>query len=162
IKRHYDRQADAIMYKAMQKLLMEAHEMDLPEGFLQRWLDSRREEGDPKPTEKDREDFLLDLKWQLIKEKIAEKHELEVTEEDIREGAVRMVYQYVGPYTDPANIQQLVQTVLQNRDQVERISRDAMAEKIFDELKGTFNIENQSIALEAFEEEAAKVLQPSR
>ena len=158
IKRHYDRQADAIMYKEMQKLLMDVHDIDLPEGFLQRWLDSRREEGDPEPTEKDREDFLLDLKWQLIKEKIAEANELEVTEEDIREGAVRMVYQYVGPYTDPANVQQLVQTVLQNRDQVERISREAMAEKIFDVLKGTFNIENQAIELEAFEEEAEKTL----
>ena len=157
IKSHYDRQADAMMYKKMQEKLMSANTIDLPEGFLQRWLDTRREENDPEPTEKDREDFLLDLKWQLIKDKLAKSNDLEVSEEEIQQGAYRMVYQYVGPYAGEAQVHQLAQTVLGNREQIDRIARDVMADKIFNVLKGTFQIENQAIALDDFKEEAEKV-----
>lgn len=160
IKADLDRRADAVLYKEMQKSLMDTNAMELPEEFLQRWLDSQRRENEPEPTEQDRADFLLDLKWQLIKDKIARANELKVENEEIEEGAYRRVYQYIGPYGDPDTLRRLVTTILGNRDQVSSISREVMANKVFEVLKESFKIQNESIAEEAFVEQSDAILQP--
>ncbi len=160
IKADLDRRADAVLYKEMQKSLMDANPMDLPEDFLQRWLDSQRRENEPEPTDQDRADFLLDLKWQLIKDKIARANDLKVENEEIEEGAYRRVYQYIGPYGDAETIRRLVGTILGNRDQVSSISREVMANKVFEVLKGSFKINDESISEDAFVEQSDAILQP--
>jgi hypothetical protein len=71
---------------------------------------------------------------------------------------VRRVYQYMGPYGDPERIKALATTVLQNEDQVRRISREIMAGKVFEVLKGTFAIKPKPIDKASFEEKAKEEL----
>ena len=159
IKMDFDRQADAVLYKEMQQSLMDANPMDLPEEFLQRWLDTQREEGQPEPSDHDRADFLLDLKWQLIKDTIAKQNELKVENAEIEEGAYRRVYQYMGPYGDQQMAQRLASSILGNNDQVQRIAREIMANKVFEVLKESFKISDETITSDKFKEESERILQ---
>ena len=162
IKGEFDRQADAVLYKEMQKSLMDANPMDLPEAFLQRWLDTQREKDQPEPTEADRADFILDLRWQLIKDKIAEANDLKVENEEIEQGAVNRVFQYLGPYGNEETVRRLAGSILSNREQVQQIAREVMANKVFDVLKGTFEISDKSVDKDTFKEESERILQPMR
>jgi len=160
IKAEMDRKADAILYKNMQSSLMDANELELPEAFLQRWLKTNRKEEEPTPSESDVKDFMLDLKWQLIKDKIAVANELKVEKEEIQEGAYRRVYQYVGPYGDQETVQRIAGTILADKDQVERISREVMANKIFEVLRKSFDVKDEAISEEDFKAVSDEVLQP--
>lgn len=80
--------------------------------------------------------------------------------EEIEEGAYRRVYQYIGPYGDAETIRRLVGTILGNRDQVSSISREVMANKVFEVLKGSFKINDESISEDAFVEQSDAILQP--
>jgi trigger factor len=162
IKADMGRRADAVLYKNMQRSLMDNNNFDLPEAFLQRWLNTTRKEEEAVPSDEDVSDFLLDLKWQLIKDKISVANELKVENEEIQEGAYRRVYQYVGPYGDQETVQRLARAILEDRDQVERISREVMANKVFDVLRKSFNVEDEAISEEDFKVEADAVLQPMK
>lgn len=162
IKGEFDRQADAVLYKEMQKSLMDANPMDLPEEFLQRWLSTQREENQPEPTEADRADFILDLKWQLIKDKIATANDLQVENEEIQQGAYNRVFQYLGPYGNEETVRQLANSILSNRDQVQQIAREVMASKVFNVLKDSFKITDKTVDRDTFQEESERILQPMR
>lgn len=162
IKDSLDQQADAVLYRQMQDSLMKANEIELPAEFLDRWLDYNRREDEPVPSDHDRLDFRLDLKWQLIKDKIAEQNSLEVTSEDLEAGAYRRVMQYVGPYGDPNGIRQLVSAVLGNEEQVDRIARETLANKVFGVLKESFKIVDKPISEEEFRDKAKEILEAHR
>ena len=162
IKGDMDRRADAVLYKNMQRSLMDTNKMDLPEEFLMRWLETNRKPEEAVPTEIDRSDFMLDLKWQLIKDKIAVANELKVENEEIQEGAYRRVYQYVGPYGDQETVQRLAGAILGDRDQVERISREVMANKVFEVLRKSFDVTDEAISEEDFKVVSDEVLQPMK
>lgn len=160
IKAEMDRRADAILYKNMQRSLMDANDLDLPEAFLQRWLETNRKVEDPTPTDADMSDFMLDLKWQLVKDKIAVANELKVENEEIQEGAYRRVYQYVGPHGDQETVKNIASTILADKEQVERISREVMANKIFEVLRKSFDVKDEAITEEDFKAVSEEVLQP--
>jgi trigger factor len=162
IKAEFDRQADAVLYKEMQKSLMEANPMDLPEEFLQRWLNTQRDENQPEPTEADRADFILDLRWQLIKDKIAQANDLQVENEEIQQGAFNRVFQYLGPYGNEDTVRQLAGSILGNREQVQQIAREVMASKVFDVLKESFEITEKTVDKDTFKEESERILEPMR
>jgi trigger factor len=107
-------------------------------------------------------DFLLDLKWQLVKDKIAIANELKVENEEIQEGAYRRVYQYVGPYGDQETVQRIAGTILADREQVDRISREVMANKVFEVLKGSFDVLDEAISEEDFKVASEEILQPMK
>ena len=162
IKRQMDQQADAVLYRQMQDSLMDSNEIELPVAFLDRWLDYNRKEGEQEPSDHDKLDFRLDLKWQLIKDKIAEENKIEITQEDLEAGAYRTVMQYMGPYGDSTAMQQLIRTILSNEEQVDRIARETLANKVFDVLKGTFDIKDKSIPEDDFREKAKEIMEAHR
>ncbi len=141
---------------------MDTNTMDLPEEFLMRWLETNRKAEEAVPTETDRSDFMLDLKWQLIKDKVAVANELKVENEEIQDAAYRRVYQYVGPYGDKETVQRLAGSILGDREQVERISREVMANKVFEVLRESFEVTDEAISEEDFKAVSDEVLQPMR
>ncbi len=63
---------------------------DLPEAFLKRWIKVTNVKMTDEQIEADFDHFMLDLKWQLIKDKIVKDNELKVTEEDVHALAKEM------------------------------------------------------------------------
>jgi trigger factor len=85
------------VYSSDYKFAIDSHEalvnkipFDLPEAFLKRWIKVTNEKMTDEQIEADFDSFMLDLKWQLIKDKIVKDNELKITEEDVRSLAKEM------------------------------------------------------------------------
>jgi trigger factor len=65
-------------------------QFDLPEAFLKRWILATNDKMTVEQIEADFDSFMLDLKWQLIKDKIIKDNELKITEDDVRALAKEM------------------------------------------------------------------------
>jgi trigger factor len=85
------------VYSSDYKFAIDSHEalvnkipFDLPEAFLKRWIKVTNEKMTDEQIEADFDSFMLDLKWQLIKDKIVKDNELKITEEDVRTLAKEM------------------------------------------------------------------------
>ena len=63
---------------------------DLPRTFLRRWIKTTNKKMTDEQIDSDFDNFMLDLKWQLIKDKIVKDNELKITEEDVRSLAKEM------------------------------------------------------------------------
>lgn len=63
---------------------------ELPEAFLKRWIKATNEKMTDEQIEGDFDNFMVDLKWQLIKDRIVKDNALQITEEDVRALAKEM------------------------------------------------------------------------
>ena len=69
--------------------------MDLPEEFLKRWLKVTNNELTDEQIEADFDNFMNDLRWQLIKDRIVRDNEIKIDEADVKAGAKQMAaYQF--------------------------------------------------------------------
>lgn len=72
------------------EILKNKIQFDLPTAFLKRWIKMTNKEMTDEQIEKDFDSFMLDLKWQLIKDKIVKDNDLKITEEDVHTLAKEM------------------------------------------------------------------------
>ncbi len=70
--------------------LINSIQFDLPKAFLRRWIKLTNEKMTDEQIDGDFDNFMLDLKWQLIKDRIVKDNELKITEEDVRALAKEM------------------------------------------------------------------------
>lgn len=70
--------------------LINSIQFDLPKAFLRRWIKLANEKMTDEQIDGDFDNFMLDLKWQLIKDRIVKDNELKITEEDVRALAKEM------------------------------------------------------------------------
>jgi trigger factor len=157
LKKFYGSQADAVLFKIIQKHLMEAHAdlTPLPDAFLKRWLRSRNSQEDitDEQLEQDYPLFAEDLRWRLIKEKLLEKYEVKIEEEDIRQGFRNRFLQYFGGSMDnQALIEQMVDRAMESQEQIEAVQQEVITEKLFGVLKENMPLQKKSITLKKFEE----------
>jgi len=84
----------------------------LPEDFLKRWLLKVNEKTTEDQIEKEFGTFKQDLKWQLIRNKIARMYEVKITEEELRkeaENITRYQFRQYGLFMRPMNRSQIMQ-----------------------------------------------------
>ncbi|MCK7533990.1 MAG: hypothetical protein MZV63_24675 [Marinilabiliales bacterium] len=67
----------------IKELHLEKTEFQLPEEFLKRWLLKVNENTTAEQIEKEFDSFRKDLKWQLIRNKVAKDNEIKITEEEL-------------------------------------------------------------------------------
>ena len=67
----------------LKSLIIEKTDLKLPEEFLKKWLLKVNENTTEEQIEKEFDSFKQDLKWQLIRNRIAKQNEVRITEEDL-------------------------------------------------------------------------------
>jgi len=70
--------------------LLKEIQFALPEAFLKRWIKATNEKMTDEQIEGDFDNFMVDLKWQLIKDKIIKNYDLKITEDDVKALAKEM------------------------------------------------------------------------
>ena len=79
----------------VKKLTLEKTDFQLPEDFLKRWLLKVNENTTGEQIEQEFDNFRNDLKWQLIRNKVARMNELKITEEELLKEAENITrYQF--------------------------------------------------------------------
>jgi trigger factor len=128
----------------------------LPEGVLKRWL---LHSNDGKVTmeqiDSEFEHFVADLKWQLIKGKVARDNELQINEEELLLHVVdafrAQFMQYYGIADVPAEtLEKYARESLGRQEERNRYAESLMENKVFDFMQKTVKLDTKEVTLEAF------------
>lgn len=129
-------------------------EIPLPDEFLKKWLKMVNEQITEEQIEKDFDAFCKDLKWQLIRNKVATDSNLTVTEEDLlkeAEAYTRLQFQQYGYYyiTDE-QVTEFAKESLKNQDEAKKIASRVLDEKVLNNLKDVVKIDEKEVTSEEF------------
>jgi len=141
--------AKALLMKKNQKV-------SFPEEFLKRWLLATNEKMTQETLDKDFSAMLDELKWQLIKDKIAADNKIEVKEDDLQEYAkyvARMQFaQYGITGVEDAILENYAKDMMKNKDQVRGMLERVLENKVFELVKGLVKLENKTVTMEQLQE----------
>jgi len=144
-------------YKALldaRKMAVEKTSFDLPEDFLKRWLTRVNKDLSEEEIEKDFDNFLQDLRWQLIRNKIAQEKEIRIEEEDLLAEArnfTRMQFQQYGLYyAADEQIDNFAKEMLKREEDYKKIADKVVEEKVVAEIKQMVKIDIKKVTTEEF------------
>jgi trigger factor len=144
-------------YRAMldiKEMAMEKIEFHLPEDFLKRWLLRVNEKTTEEQIEKEFDSFRKDLKWQLIRNKVARDNEVKISEEELQKEAetiTRYQFQQYGLfYATDDQISNYAKETLKREEDAKRIAEKILEEKVILLMKDMVKLEAKSITVEDF------------
>jgi trigger factor len=136
------------------KALVNATALELPETFLKRWLKETNKELTEEKIEEEFDDFKEDLKWQLIKNSIINRNEIQVSEEETMEMAKSVAlsqYQQYGIYqVADEHLETFATRILEKEEDRERIVRRIFEVKVYDLVREKVSIRENEVTTDEF------------
>ena len=146
--------ADQRLQNDLYNLGMEKVNVAFPDEFLKRWLKATNEKLTDEELAEGYEDFVKNLKWTLIENKIITENKLEIKYDEVFKLAKERIAAQFKMYSpEPIGEEQLAQyTVqfLQDKEQANRLFEEVKALKVFDYLKGIVKLTKKEIDYNKF------------
>ncbi len=134
--------------------LLEMISFELPKAFLKRWIKATNEKMTDEQIESDFDNFMTDLKWQLIKDRIVKDNELKITEEDVRELAKEMAVlqfrQYGLNNVADEHLDNYANHMLQNEEERRKLVSRKQEDVILAAIKSKVTLDNKEISFDEF------------
>lgn len=154
IRESLKRESEFKLMQDIKKLIIENTDFSLPEDFLKRWLLRVNEKTTSEEIEKEFDSFRHDLKWQLIRSKIAKENEVKITEEELQKEAeiiTRYQFRQYGLfYATDEQITNYAKETLKREEDAKRIADKILEDKVLQLLKDYVSIESKNISVEEF------------
>src|SRR5665647_1447187 len=148
------RESDFKLMMDIKNITMEKTDFQLPEEFLKKWLLRVNEKSTAEQIEKEFDSFRKDLKWQLIRNKVARDNEVKISEEELQkeaENITRYQFQQYGLfYTTDEQIANYAKETLKREEDAKRIADKILEEKVIELMKDLVKLENKSVTVEEF------------
>lgn len=140
-----------------EKLLKKVEDLVMPETFLKKWLIEKNRENKEFSEEQLETEFpkvMENLKWDLIKGKLAKDNDIQTTQEDVTAYAKKMAkmqfMQYGMANVPDEHLESYAQEILKNQDQARNAFEKSLEEKIVGYVKEHVKVEDEEISLEDF------------
>ncbi|MFL9844696.1 trigger factor [Flavobacterium rhizosphaerae] len=157
-EQQFAQQADQKFLNDVTEALIENTKFDLPEEFLVKWLQSAGEK--PMTAEEAQEEYNKSekgLRYQLIEGKVITGNNLQVTFEDLKAFTSVLIKKQMAQFgqTNPTDeeVDGIVARVLQNKDEVKRLSDQLMSEKMLNLFKEQVKYKEKEVSYEDFVKE---------
>lgn len=155
IQQRYDDQAEQQLLNDVTEYLLENTPFNLPDEFLTKWIKTAGEKQlTQEEAEKEYEKSRNGLRYQLIENKIITENNLQTNYEELKnfaESYVRaQMLQYGIANPDEKNLQNIVQNVLQNREEVTRLNQQLTAQKLIKFYKENANLDKKEVSYDEF------------
>jgi len=144
-------------YKLMldiKDMVIDKTDLKLPEDFLKKWLLKANKNTTEEQIEKEFDNFRKDLKWQLIKNKLARDNDVKITQEELQNEAEKITryqfQQYGLFYATDEQISNYARETLKKEDDAKRIADKILDDKVFVILKDIVKIDTKKITSEKF------------
>ncbi|HUV00982.1 MAG TPA: trigger factor [Bacteroidales bacterium] len=138
----------------LKKLAIDKTDLQLPEDFLKRWLLKVNEKTTEEQIEKEFDSFRHDLKWQLIRNKIAKQNEVKITEEELlheAENITRYQFRQYGLfYASDEQISNYAKETLKREEDAKRIADKLLEEKAIALIRELVKVDNKALTIEEF------------
>ena len=148
------RESDYRLMMDVKDLAMEKTDFALPEEFLKKWLLRVNEKTTQEQIDKDFNNFRKDLKWQLIRNKVARDNDVKISEEELQkeaENITRYQFQQYGLfYATEEQISNYAKETLKREEDAKRIADKILDEKALELMKDLVKLENKSVTVEEF------------
>ena len=148
------RESDFKLMMDIKNMTMEKTDFQLPEEFLKKWLLRVNEKSTAEQIEKEFDSFRKDLKWQLIRNKVARDNEVKISEEELQkeaENITRYQFQQYGLfYTTDEQIANYAKETLKRDEDAKRIADKMLDEKVILLIKELVKLEDKSVTTEEF------------
>ncbi|MDP2887858.1 MAG: trigger factor [Bacteroidota bacterium] len=134
--------------------LVKKIQFDLPEAFLKRWIKVTNEKMTMEQIDADFDHFMLDLKWQLIKDKIVKDNELKVTEEDVHALAKEMTAMQFRQYglnnVADEHLENYANQMMKNEEERRKVVSKAQEDVIITAIKTKVTLDIKEVSNEEF------------
>lgn len=137
------------------KYLMDKYgNMELPVAILKRWLVNRNDDLTEENIDEEYVKLEPDLKWQLIKERVAQLAEIKIEEADLLEYAKQIAAQQFAQYgmtnLDDETITKYAGNILADKNYRSRIVQEVGDYKLFEGIKNLVTLEEKEVSLDEF------------
>jgi len=134
--------------------LLKAVPFELPLAFLKRWIKATNEKMTDEQIDGDFDNFMVDLKWQLIKDKIVKDNNLKITEDDVfalaKEMAVMQFRQYGLNNVGEEHIENYANHMLKNEEERRKLVARKMEDVIVATIKEKVSLDVKEIGYDEF------------
>ena len=139
---------------ARDMLLAKYDNLVFPDAFLKRWVLATNENLTVETLEADYSKMIADLKWQLIKDKIAKANDTKIETSDIEEYAKKITKAQFAQYgmvgMDDELVANYAKDMLKKEETLKGIIEKVAENKVFDVIKATIKLETKEISIEDF------------
>ena len=165
VDENYKREANYLLKIDAEKALLDQIKIDLPDAFLKTWL-IRINEGKftANDIEKDFDNVKKDIRWNLIKNSVADKFEVKVEYAEVVEKAKDMVRQQFGGYlsSDQPGIEEMIEKIAMGylsdkskSDNFMNLYNQAFADKVSNAIVENISFKTSKIDVDKFKAIAA-------
>lgn len=139
---------------AREMLLAKYDNLVFPDAFLKRWVLATNENLTVETLEADYSKMIADLKWQLIKDKIAKANDTKIETADIEEYAKKITKAQFAQYgmvgMDDELVANYAKDMLKKEETLKGIIEKVAENKVFDVVKTKVKLETKEISIEDF------------
>jgi trigger factor len=158
---YYVAEAEKQLEAEVNATLEANHSLTLPDEFLKRWLqETKPETYKPENVEELYGNESGVLRKQLVREKIAEQENVEVTDEDINQTSfaytAQMLRQYGLNNPDPAMVQNFEAKNREDKGYLMRIRDVVVEKKVLDKVKEMITLKSKKLTVDKFYDEVKK------
>jgi len=148
-------ETDKLFYHHVTDALLHEIPIQLPDLFLKRWLTEHKESKlTAEEVEKQYGSFTGSMKWQLIENKLIREHNIRVEEAEIRNYIKSYFLRQIPMNSEDPEAEKrfnsLIDTVMQNNEQVQKINDELYTGKLLEVLKTSIPLEEKEISYEEF------------
>ncbi len=145
--------SNTFFYWDVQKFLLEQNPLSLPDAFLQRWILETNKEADAAIIDREYQLFANNLKWSILRNKVIQLHELQVTEQDVQGYFEAQMMQYFSRMQglDARFLGGMIKRLMEDEKQVEKAVEEIMSGKVLQILRNSVTIQEEKMSLEDFE-----------
>jgi trigger factor len=159
LERMFGNDSDRLFSQNISDTLIEKTAFELPEAFLKRWImASNEKEITQEALDADFDNYKKSLKWQLIQNKLIKDNGIKVENQEILDYTkgllVNQFAQYGMPAPDDAALEDQAKSVLQNKEEANKIYDNVYGAKMLNFFKETVKINEKSLQYDDFIKEA--------
>lgn len=148
---------NSLLFRDFQNSMMEKNNIELPEAFLKRWLTTVDEKNTAEVVESGFEGFANNLKWSIVRRKIAERANIRITEEELQEYYRMRVRGYLGGQENAELENMLLERTMQDEKQWNDLIEDFITESVFGYARTQISLVPNPISAQDFDVLVAKL-----
>jgi len=165
IGENYNRESDHLLNHEIQHHLVDHTKISMPESFLKNWLKmSSNGQVTEEILDKEFNAYKESLKWDLIKNKIAEEKAIKVEGDEVREKAKQQITEQFGGAAIAAQLGDKLNDIANNflsgkdgkGEMFMKIYNQLRDEKIMKSIKDSITIDEKKVSLDEFKKKAAE------
>ncbi len=163
ISENYNRETDHFLDHHIEDYFLEHTKINLPADFLKTWLKSTSQgQVTDEVLDTEFDQYVRGLKWDLIKNKIADDNNIKVEQEEVREKAKEMIVAQFGGQAFADQLKDKLDGIAENYLSNEngqnfmRLFNQLRTEKIMKHIKDNITVEEKKVGVEEFKKIVAE------